>query len=344
MSTNYVNNKRLLNIELLRIFAMLLILIWHINGHYSQSLQELHPFVKTGLSYISYFIPFHVNLFVLISGYFGIKRRWHSFMQNYVMCVFYSLFLALVVYIISGQISNLGFMPFSNGLWWFMAVYMLLALIVPTFESNIKSLADKEVKTIVAVFLFIDVYLAYGWENPLYYNHGYDLVHFITIYLIGVWIRRGGLSFLDNLQHSKILCMLVILSAMLCNYKLQPFYGMHIERITDYNSPINILMTVACFYIFLQVRVKEKYRKIITYFSSSVLSVYLVTDHPQFREILANFLARIINGFAINIYIQITIIAAFVVLAYTLCCSFDKLRIIFIDYCSRLMKIGYEKI
>ena len=54
------------NIELLRIIAMTFIVIWHISVHAQKGELNSH-------NYIVAFCTTGVNLFILISGYFGIK-------------------------------------------------------------------------------------------------------------------------------------------------------------------------------------------------------------------------------------------------------------------------------
>ena len=53
------------NIELLRIIAMMFIVIWHISVHAQKGELNSH-------NYIVAFCTTGVNLFILISGYFGI--------------------------------------------------------------------------------------------------------------------------------------------------------------------------------------------------------------------------------------------------------------------------------
>lgn len=86
--------KRQLNIELLRIFAMLLILLWHIKGHFMpQNPTEDMAGVSSIMQYAGVLISFHVDLFVLITGFFGIKHPQKAFMRTLSLCVFYALTL-----------------------------------------------------------------------------------------------------------------------------------------------------------------------------------------------------------------------------------------------------------
>lgn len=68
-------NTRQACFEIMRIFAMLLILVWHIKVHYMAGEEEFHPLVVKTMNFLSNFISFHVDLFILITGYFGIRNN-----------------------------------------------------------------------------------------------------------------------------------------------------------------------------------------------------------------------------------------------------------------------------
>ena len=64
---------RNLNIELIRIVSMFLIVLGHIFFIFIPLGQNGSVFFRTIVPHLIFFIPFHVNLFVLISGFCGIK-------------------------------------------------------------------------------------------------------------------------------------------------------------------------------------------------------------------------------------------------------------------------------
>lgn len=103
---NNVSSQRQLNIELLRIFSMLLICLWHVNGHFLSGVPAESNIVSGIMAYIGLFINFHVDLFVLITGYFGIRHRTNGFVKTILLSVFYALLLNVICSSIwGGQIS-----------------------------------------------------------------------------------------------------------------------------------------------------------------------------------------------------------------------------------------------
>ena len=150
------SQKRQLNIELMRIFAMMLILLWHIKDHFmpSNSWGE----VNLLLSLTQIFISFHVDLFILITGYFGIKHPKNSFLRILTICMFYALILNLLNLYISGEIKWTEILlPMTGSPWWFLKVYMLIVLVSPILEVFVKNATKRHFYGILAVAAFIDI-------------------------------------------------------------------------------------------------------------------------------------------------------------------------------------------
>ena len=114
------------NIEALRLLSMLMVLNLHSFWGYDNGsgILQVLDFFRESTSVCA------VNVFLLISGYFGIKWKWKSF-YNLVFQVF---FYSFVVYIVA---CNLGVVEFSirdllsnvKGLyasWGFVTGYILL--------------------------------------------------------------------------------------------------------------------------------------------------------------------------------------------------------------------------
>lgn len=320
------HNKRQLNIELMRIFAMLLILVWHIRGHYIPEAGVPQDTTEvTALTYFCLFITFHVNLFVLITGFFGIRDRKKSLIKTIEMCIFYAVVLNILSYL-TGNGFNWQeiLMPISHSPWWFMQVYLILILIAPIFEKYISNITNTEFYVLVTIFLFLDVYLSFFWHADNLYGHGYDILNFTTIYILGAWIRRDC-GFICHLRKNPLMLLLLFLACCIIRYKVQPITTI---AWTDYNSPLNIAMAVTIFCLFLNIKVPALFEKTILLLSTSAVSVYLITDHPEFRKFilpLFQYLWIILGNNAW--YFELFYVVALVIILFIICCLFDKIRI-----------------
>lgn len=131
-------NERHSNIELLRILSMVLIVVYHILYYSLIHYETIYPIVKPlyTLSHIG------VLVFVLISGYFGIKISLKGFVNIYLTMVFYNIIMFVGWKYIGGNIPIMRdyvkiLFPFSHSApWlWFMKTYILLYLLSPLLNK-----------------------------------------------------------------------------------------------------------------------------------------------------------------------------------------------------------------
>lgn len=81
---------------------MLLICLWHVNGHFLPLLPNASSLVGKTLSLLMPYITFHVDLFVLITGYFGVRHLKRGLLKTSLLVLFYSLFLGVLTSYLGG--------------------------------------------------------------------------------------------------------------------------------------------------------------------------------------------------------------------------------------------------
>lgn len=128
--------------EVLRIIAMFSIVLGHVfyhgfQGQFAES-DFLRPFTNCG-----------VNVFILISGYYGIKFKLKTLLNLLLMVSFYTLLSLVAVYFIDEtefsirQMSGV-ILPFcGNHYYWFVTCYIMLYMFAPLINEGIESLRDK---------------------------------------------------------------------------------------------------------------------------------------------------------------------------------------------------------
>lgn len=307
----------------MRVFAMLLIFVWHVMGHYLPFVQTKPTTLNVILNYFCLFITFHVDLFVLITGYFGVKNPINGTVKTLSLCIYYAIFLNLLSYITQGYFSiEEVLLPISHTQWWFMRVYIILILIAPIIESYIIK-SQKHLCYLLALSFFVNIILGFLWHSENFYGHGYDISNFIFMYLIGAWLRSDGIF----VRHFKKNIPLILTSIVLCcfvRYKVQP---LNFVKWTDYSSPLNILMAVFIFCLFLRIRISSCWNRLIMFFSTSAISVYLITDHEAFRHAIMPCFSNLIINNNDNVALQILYVIIFIISIFIICCIFDKIRI-----------------
>lgn len=333
-----MQSKRQLNVELMRIFSMLLICLWHVNGHFLPFLPNAGSLVGKTLSLLMPYITFHVDLFVLITGYFGVRHLKRGLLKTSLLVIFYSLVLGALTSYLGGQdFSWTQLLPFSGSPWWFMQVYLVLLLCSPILERFLQDGTKSKMYYLLIVSTFINVYLGWFRQIPLYDHHGYDIVNFINLYVIGRCLKAD-----EKTQHIirkyKFCPLLIFIVCCLVRYKVQPVTSWNWW---DYSSPLNIMMAISVFYMFLNLRVSMKLTRTIIFLSSSAVAVYLMTDYKGGYQLLANVLDAFI-GLSSSPAIQVVIIFLFVLLLFVICCAIDKLRIMLLAPIEKYVLRKYE--
>lgn len=182
----------------------------------------------------------------------------------------------------------------------------------------------------LAIAAFISVYMGWFMHISPYDNHGYDIFNFILLYIIGHWLRLEDQMTIKLKADYKIPLAIFLLCCVV-RYKVQPISGLNW---LDYSSPLNIIMAICVFCLFLKIKIPQKLSRIILFFSSSAISVYLVTDYPDMRLLFARLLGQGMVVFPTTTG-QLVWILAFIFICFTICSIVDKLRIYLIDALTR---------
>lgn len=195
-----INSKRNLSIDLLRIIAMLMIVIWHSTNHggLENITKGFDPY-NIGIHLIKSFTCVAVDVYVLISGYFLCtqKFRLSRIMKLWLQVFFYSfLILALcisldIVSINSKDILS-SLLPLSYRINWFVSTYVGLYLLSPVINKLIISL-DKRQHFYIVVLLLVCTsvwhdFLPMSFSLDIY--DGKRLSWFIVLYMVAAYIRK----------------------------------------------------------------------------------------------------------------------------------------------------------
>lgn len=246
-----MSNSRLSNIELVRIIAISMILLLHVVGHGYKAEGWSVNFAMIG-----------VNLFVLISGYFGINFKWKSVL-NLIFTVYFYILIDFAIdyfYVRPDNFNWKSYILFSPHFkYWFISVYLELYLVAPLLNAGLRGFNDRQYIVFLAFLLFISCvagWILHAEVNP----NGYTLMQFVLIYIIGYGIRRFRVS--GRLKQRYWLLIFVVCSFL-------SFFRV------AYNSPIVILSAVSVFCFCSESHFQSR---AVNYISSCVLGAYLLQD------------------------------------------------------------------
>lgn len=333
------------NIELLRNLSMFMILVIHANfvslpkiGYeelMSSAVPSITRFFIESLGIVA------VNVFVFISGWFGIKTRKKSVLSFIYLILFYLLgggilFIALGKESFSMQwlLNILQLTPND----WFIKSYFVLMIIAPVlnaFSSNVEEKTQRYV--MIAFFLFEAIY---GWVagGRRFFVEGYGPLHFVGLYitaqyihnklLIGttpVWIKKlFQMPKWADLSISLLMAIantaLVVLGSIYLG-KTETIRGLAFA----YSNPLVIIGALYLFLFFS--KIKMPYINVVNWLGASSFAVYLFHGQGSIRKLFFNpqvqFLYGEYSGLAC-----IGMIFVFLCVVYLTAVLVDQLRIL----------------
>lgn len=281
------------NIELLRIISMTLVVLYHVFCYSLINYESTYPIVKPlyTLSHIG------VPLFVLISGYFGIKISLKGFVNIYLTMVFYNIIMFVGWKYVGDNTAGISeyvkiLFPCSHSApWlWFMKTYILLFLLSPLlnkardFKPN-KVESKMRGGNILILSLLAIIIFYFGWlqRNADLYD-GRNVIEFAFLYLLGGFFHdRFEVNNNNRKKYKNILLSIVVVLNLAVGLSLYFAEGVLLEYIRwffhPYSSPGLLLLASVFFLYFTTLKIQSR---VINWIASSVLAIYLVHENRFF--------------------------------------------------------------
>lgn len=257
------------NFELLRLFAMLMVITIHTYITKDNGIE----FSRTGYmfeSFIHSLCIVAVNVFILISGWFGIKPTAKGFVNFAFQCVFFLIvcLAATDIFVKPIPLKTLAAKIYIAGGWWFVRCYIGLYIISPILNAYVEKASKNQLGTTL-LFLFI-IQTFWGWTHVLTeVNKGYSVFTFASLYLLARFIRIHC----RKPKHITI-PLLCYLGSSILNLGLYLSLGARgATYCMDYCNPLIIIGAVSLLLVFSQIKIKPN--KTINRLSLSAFAVYL---------------------------------------------------------------------
>lgn len=326
------------NIELLRIVAMLLIMFGHLNRENwgLPDMQTLRSFpLAGGLGVWFRMINLTgVDVFVLISGYFGIRPRVNSVASLFFQGLFFSVGMYAFWLLTKQTTFSLG--EFSMHLkpmkiYWFFGAYVWLMLIAPIFNRYIDTASKGEFRLFLFVYFFFSCGVEWWMSASAELHRGYSVLSFVGLYLLARYIRLHGgrwcklspwydlLIFVGSTLLSAVSALALVWGAGRTFEGDDPL----IERLVSYNSPLCILAALSLLLFFSKLKIGHV--RWINWLAASSFSVYLLHEEYITRSYYVHLLpsvGRLYSGIVWGIALIVSVLGIYV--AVTL---IDQLRL-----------------
>ena len=287
------------NAELLRIICVFIILLHHFCVH------ALYPEVlqldMSGRLWDSHllllmhaFLYIGVNCFILISGWFGIKPKWRSFVNLYLIYAFYN-FLNPFKHVVKSLLLGEGlilpcsaydiiintFFPFSHGHLWFMDCYLGLFLTAPLLNASIAYMNKKQHLLVLLLLTIANVYYGNFWSMGSINSSGYSLANFVYLYCIGGFLRKYIPVEMINNHKWRWFCSYCVFGLIWGTFSMLEAYDdillFHVPHWHPfaYNNLFLLLTAVSFFLFMMSLHFKSR---IVNYIAASMLGIYMLNE------------------------------------------------------------------
>lgn len=291
-----VTTARQSNIELLRIFAMLLIIAHHIGVHSGFDLEaEIPTFNRLWIQFIQMGGKIGVNVFVLISGYFLVTAqslKLHKVIKLWLQLITYALLLfGLFVALGRTQFSTEAllncFRPITKGTWWFASTYFVLFLLSPYINMGLNVMSKGTYRGFL-LLLFMCWCIIPTFTTSSFQSN--SLLWFVFLYTLAGYIRlhvdlkaiKPGRCFITT---ALLVALTWILATHLDRVGVEDVFN---ARSGEYfyhmqNLPI-LLISTMLFLSFLAWDIGHI--PFVNLVSSATFAVYLLHDYGPMRKLL----------------------------------------------------------
>lgn len=276
-------NTRYSNFELLRIVSMFLVLVVHASFKsigIPSAMDIQHDLLSAFLRFTSESVSIIcVNVFVLISGWFGIKLKLNRFCEFLFQILFYWILLFAIIKLFDKTQNRnpydiLSILSYDS--YWFVRAYIILYIMSPMLNSFVDNSQKNDIKLFLVLFYTVQTLFGFIMNNS-WFDNGYSPLSFIGLYILARYMRIYPCSYLEDRKYIIgtyfFSLLILIFASIFCSLYSFPY----ILKFYNYSSPIVLILSICFFYFFVGLKFDNKF---VNGIAASCFSVYLLHTHP----------------------------------------------------------------
>ncbi len=276
---------RNLGIELFRIVCMLLIIAFHMSDHGVISINSNMPITGNWLTLAFARLGGAIGncAFVIIGGYLLCTKEFDSrrIIKLWLQTFFYSVVCGLIAFkmgIIDISIKKIVMMllPITYNEYWFISSYLILILLVPFLNPLLHNMSRNKHRGFIGIGILIFSIIP-TITRDFWMDSNNLILFFIVLYAIGAYIKIYSIQGNKKYILYAVLLMTFVGTSMWIAAYINQTFNKNIDIFTlvwpTYRFPG--LLTALCLFLGFK-DLKLSYGKTITFFSTSVFSVYLL--------------------------------------------------------------------
>lgn len=328
-------------LELLRIFAILMIICIHAFGLVQG--MAVNQLGKEVTRLVNCLCNIGVSCFVLISGYFGVKRDWLKIARLEMMVIFFSFCTTGLLAVAFPEVYNgselleliiKSCVPVISRKHWFYSCYICLLLLSPWLNEALERMDQRQMAGLLATMLILFSVCPTFLYFEIMQDGGKGLVNMILLYVLGRYIRKFG-DFRAERKRVVLVFLLLLAFSYFTNRAALSFGGVTLSFIKD-NSIVNIGMAVMLLYL---CKDAKWHFKPVNEISSHVFGIYIL--NVPVMECIHSYVLKIDESKVYSNWFPVWM-ALEIVLTFTVCLLCDLLRrLLFSGLESKILDVLY---
>lgn len=319
------------SIELYRIIATFAVLITHFNGFFVGGTRAFDIHHITDFSVCQMILEaascICVNMFVIISGYFGIRLRLISIVNLLVklLLIFVPFYLAWALYTSNfNPVSLLFQFLVVSRAGWFIQSYIMLMFLSPCLNSFVEKYG-RNILLWCVTFVLIEFWFdsimteTLGVGISFHINRGYSFIHFVLMYMLARCI------FLYRDELLKVKRWKWTLGYICCTFFLCFLFMMGCKFSWSYSNPIVVVSSICTFIPFLY---KSYYNYTINWIAKSTLAVYIIHSDTKLVHLLMKIDNDLLAQYDYFVYLPLCL--GVILAVFFFCIIYDKVCELFI--------------
>ena len=317
MDGTWKQQNRESSFELLRLLCIFGIVTMHTFGSFYASATGINLVYGVLLNSI---FNMGVSLFMLISGYFGIRTSAKKIVHLELAAIFYSMLHLLYVSYLQGALSKKALIracfPVSDGTYWYITCYMILLLFAPFINQIPEKLKKKDFEKLLVLMLLVFCVLPSVIQLHVMGDNGKGVVNMLLMYLIGRYLKLYGK---ENYGKAKMLLYggVCVLAGFVLNYGLSLLINKGQGIYAPFARDCSVTIVFGSIFFFLLFREIKLQSKVINFLAKYVIGIYMFEG--TFRGILRELIDITVYGdkwylfVVITIYVLVTMVACIIV-------------------------------
>lgn len=269
-----------------------------------------------------------VNVFVLISGWFGIRVKRKGFLKFVYQILFFYFGIYFAAVLLGKPFSWDGItecLLFKNT-GWFIKSYLCLYILAPVLNGFLENSDKKRIKSVIIPFFILQTLYAWIYKDAAkFFVGGYSAVSFIGLYLLAGYIRLYGKEHpLFNVKkHWDLICFFsVCILETIAFALLRTDNKEFASNLWIYSSPFVILSALNLLMFFSKCKLQSRF---INTVASSSFSAYLFHSSFCILPFYSQCARKIYYGY--SGLGCLGLMFGFIILVYTIAILIDRIRI-----------------